>query len=191
MLIYGAIGVFGLLFLLIMLFVGDLFGGDHDMHVGGFDGGHGEFGHGGHEAAQDGSHEGGPSVFSARIMATFVAAFGFGGAIGRYTGLSHLGSSAAGIVAGFVLATVVYQFAKALYSQQASSEVKMTTLVGMTAQVAIGIPEGGVGQISISAAGERSMHIARSRDGHPIPAGAAVVIREVRGDSVLVERSSP
>ena len=30
MLIYAAIGAFGLLFLLVMLFVGELFGGDHD-----------------------------------------------------------------------------------------------------------------------------------------------------------------
>ena len=33
MLIYAAIAAFGLLFLLVMLFVGDIFGGDHDVHV--------------------------------------------------------------------------------------------------------------------------------------------------------------
>ena len=56
-------------------------------------------------------------------------------------------------------------------------------------EVAIGVPEGGVGQVSVLAGGERSMHIARARDGHAMTPGTSVVIREIRGDSVLVERT--
>jgi membrane protein implicated in regulation of membrane protease activity len=176
MLIFAAIGAFGLLFLLVMLF----FGGDHDLHVGDMDGGH-DVSH-----AADG--EGGPSIFSSRIIASFISAFGFGGTIGRYLEFGYPVSSAFGIVSGVVLASIVLKFAQILYSQQASSEVKMTSLVGMTAEVAIAIPEGHLGQISLSAAGERSMHIARSRDGKAIPQGTSVVIRELRGDYVVVER---
>jgi len=176
MLIFAAIGAFGLLFLLVMLF----FGGGHDLHIGEMDGGH-DVSH-----AADG--EGGPSIFSSRIMASFVAAFGFGGTIGRYLEFGYPASSAFGIVSGVVLASIVLKFAQILYSQQASSEVKMTSLVGMTAEVAIAIPEGHLGQVSLSAAGERSMHIARSRDGKAIPQGTSVVIRELRGDYVVVER---
>jgi membrane protein implicated in regulation of membrane protease activity len=177
MLIFAAIGAFGLLFLLVMLF----FGGGHDLHIGDMDGGH-DVSH-----AADG--EGGPSIFSSRIIASFISAFGFGGTIGRYLEFGYPVSSAFGIVSGVVLASIVLKFAQILYSQQASSEVKMTTLVGMTAEVAIGIPEGHLGQISLSAAGERSMHIARSRDGKAIPQGTSVVIRELRGDYVVVERT--
>jgi membrane protein implicated in regulation of membrane protease activity len=177
MLIFAAIGAFGLLFLLVMLF----FGGGHDLHVGDMDGGH-DVSH-----APDG--EGGPSIFSSRIIASFISAFGFGGTIGRYLEFGYPASSAFGIVSGVVLASIVFKFAEILYSQQASSEVKMTSLVGMTAEVAIAIPEGHLGQISLSAAGERSMHIARSRDGKAIPQGTSVVIRELRGDYVLVERT--
>jgi hypothetical protein len=177
MLIFAAIGAFGLLFLLIMLF----FGGGHDLHVGDMDGGH-DVSH-----AADG--EGGPSIFSSRIIASFISAFGFGGTIGRYLEFGYPASSAFGIVSGVVLASIVFKFAEILYSQQASSEVKMTSLVGMTAEVAIAIPEGHLGQISLSAAGERSMHIARSRDGKAIPQGTSVVIRELRGDYVVVERT--
>jgi membrane protein implicated in regulation of membrane protease activity len=176
MLIFAAIGAFGLLFLLVMLF----FGGGHDLHIGDMDGGH-DVSH-----AADG--EGGPSIFSSRIIASFISAFGFGGTIGRYLEFGYPASSAFGIVSGVVLASVVLKFAQILYSQQASSEVKMTSLVGMTAEVAIAIPEGHLGQISLSAAGERSMHIARSRDGKAIPEGTSVVIRELRGDYVVVER---
>lgn len=176
MLIFAAIGAFGLLFLLVMLF----FGGGHDLQVGEMDGGH--------DLAHAADGEGGPSIFSSRIIASFIAAFGFGGTIGRYLEFGFPASSAFGIVSGIVLASVVFKFAEILYSQQASSEVKMTSLVGMTAEVAIAIPEGHLGQISLSAAGERSMHIARSRDGKAIPQGTSVVIRELRGDYVVVER---
>ena len=176
MLIFAAIGAFGLIFLLVMLF----FGGGHDLHIGDMDGGH-DISH-----AADG--EGGPSIFSSRIIASFVAAFGFGGTIGKYLDFGYPASSAFGIVSGVVLASIVFKFAEILYSQQASSEVKMTSLVGMTAEVAIAIPEGHLGQISLSAAGERSMHIARSRDGKAIPQGTSVVIRELRGDYVVVDR---
>jgi flotillin len=124
MLIYAAIGAFGLLFLLVMLFVGDLFGADHEIHVGD----HGEIG----------GHEGGPGVFSARIMASFLTAFGVGGIVARYYGLSHPAAAGCGVVAGVVMSGAVYQFAKILYSQQASSEVQMTRLVGKTGEVTEG-----------------------------------------------------
>lgn len=177
MLLYAAIAAFGLLFLLAMLFIGELFGGDHDGH----------FEVHGHDMDQ--GH--GPSIFSARIMASFLTAFGAGGAIARYFGLSHVTSAGIGIVSGVIMAGIVYQFAKVLYSQQASSEVHMNDLVGRTAEVTVGIPEGGVGQITITLAGERSSHIARPSDGHPIGMGTEVVITGLRGDSVVVERAAP
>ena len=89
------------------------------------------------------------------------------------------------------MAGIVYQFAKVLYSQQASSEIRMTSLVGCSAEVTVGIPEGGVGQVTLTVSGERSTHIARPSDGHSIPLGAEVVITGLRGDSVVVERVAP
>ncbi len=178
MLLYAAIGAFGLLFLLIMLFVGEIFGGDHEIHAE-TDVGHADIGH-------DGG--GGPSIYSARIIASFLTAFGVGGVLARYYNLSHPVSTGIGVVSGVLLASVVYQFARLLYSQQASSEVRMSSLVGQTAEVTIGIPERGVGQVTVTVAGERSMHIARPADGRPIAPGTEVVITALRGDSVLVER---
>jgi membrane protein implicated in regulation of membrane protease activity len=178
MLLYAAIAAFGLLFLLVMLFVGDLFGGDHDAHfeVHGHD--VGDLGHG-------------PSIFSARIMATFLTAFGCGGAIARHFELPHVASAGIGIVFGAAVAGLVYQFAKVLYAQQASSEVRMNSLVGRTAEVTVGIPEGGVGQITVTISGERSSHIARPSDGKPIGMGSEVIVTSIRGDTVIVERAAP
>ena len=175
MLIYGAIGVFGFLFLLVMLFVGEIFGADHDV--------------GGHDLSVehgDADHGGGPSIFSARIMASFLTAFGVGGVVGRYYELSHPAASGVGVAAGIVMAGLVYQFAKFLYSQQASSEVRMTSLIGRSAEVSVAISEGGVGQIALTFGGERTEHIARSGDGRALLRGADVVITGLRGDSVVV-----
>ena len=174
MLIYGTIAFVGFVFLLVMLFVGELFGGDHDA------GGHDGFAH------IDGDL-GGPSVFSSRIMAAFITAFGVGGVVARYYELSHPAASGVGILAGALMAGLVYQFAKILYSQQASSELQMTRLVGRSAEVSVAIPSNGVGQISVSLAGERTEHVARSKDGRAVARGTEVVITALRGDSVVVE----
>ena len=159
MLIYATIAFVGFVFLLVMLFVGELFGHDHDL--GGHDGG---IEHG------DGDIGGGPSVFSSRIMAAFVTAFGVGGVVARHQQPSHPASSGVGIATGAVMAGLVYQFAKILYSQQASSELQMTRIVGRSAEVTVAIPANGVGQVSLSMAGERTEHVARSTDGRAWPA---------------------
>lgn len=171
MFIYIVIALTGLILLLVMLLVGEVFG-DHDVS---------------HDVAGHvDSDVGGPSVFSLRIMAAFLTAFGVGGVVGRYYGLSHPVSSGIGMVAGIVLAGVVYQFAKILYSQQASSEIRMTGLVGATGEVSVAIPANGVGQVVLSHAGERSEHIARGVDGRALARGAIVRITNVGGDAVTV-----
>jgi len=173
MLIYAAIAAFGLLVLLVMLLGGDIFGADHDV---------------GHDALGAGDH-GGPSIFSARIMSAFLTAFGVGGVLARYYGLSHVAASGVGIVLGVVMSSLVLQFAKLLYSQQASSALDMRRLVGTSAEVSVAIPAGGVGQIAVSAGGERSEHVARSADGRALNRGAAVVVTALGADSVIVSPS--
>jgi hypothetical protein len=174
MLIYAGIAAFGLLLLLILLFVGEIFGGDHDL------------GHDGDIGDHDGG--GGPSIFSIRIMAAFLTAFGAGGVIARHYDMSHVAASAIGIAAGVVMASIVYQFAKMLYSQQASTDLRMTRLIGASGEVSVAIPQDGVGQITVSAAGERTEHIARTADGRPLARGMTVTITGLGGDSVIVEQ---
>jgi membrane protein implicated in regulation of membrane protease activity len=122
-------------------------------------------------------------------MSSFLTAFGVGGMVARYYGLSHPASAGLGVVAGAAMSGLVYQFAKILYSQQASSEVRMTRLIGKTAEVTVGIPSGGMGQVTMEYGGERTTQIARSIDGGAIAPGTAVVVTDLRGDSVIVERA--
>lgn len=184
MLIYTVIGAVGFLILVLMLVVGEIFGGDHDLGGGDVDG---EIGA---DHAGEFGHEGGPSIFSTRVMAAFLTAFGVGGVVARFFELSHPVASGIGVACGLVFAGIVYQFARILYAQQSSSEVHLASLVGQTAQVAVGIPEGGVGQVTLVFAGERTSQIARSKDGHAIPVGTGVLIAALAGETVLVERLS-
>ena len=176
--IYAGLALTGVVLLLSMLLLGELFGGDHELS---------------HEmvVGHDVDHSGGPSIFSTRIIAAFITAFGVGGVVGRYYGLSHPVSSGVGVVFGLVMSTVVYQFAKVLYSQQASSELHMGGLVGTQAEVSVAIPAGGVGQIVVQSRGERTEHIARSAGGTPIARGLQVTITSVSGDAVAVTPAAP
>lgn len=165
MLIYGAIAAFGVVMLLLMLLVGEIFGGD--------------------DAGHSGDH-GGPSVVSTRVIAAFFAAFGVGGIVARYYGLSHPAASGVGVVCGLVMATIVYQFAKLLYSQQVSSELQMTGIVGSFGHVTVAIPAGGVGQVVVTSAGQQTEHLARAAGGAAIARGTEVVISGFHGDAVIV-----
>lgn len=179
MLIYAAIGAVGFILLIFMLVAGDVFGGDHEI--------------GGHEIAGDhlDAGQGGPGIFSVRIMAAFITAFGVGGIVGRYYDLSHPAASGIGVLVGVVMATLVYQFARVLHSQQASSELRMASLVGRSGEVSVGIPAGGVGQVTLIVGGERTEHLARAGGSEAIARGMEVVITGLRGDGVVVAPPVP
>jgi len=90
------------------------------------------------------------------------------------------------VLAGVVMATLVYQFARLLHSQEASSELRMASLVGKIGEVSVGIPAGGVGQVTLTVGGERSEHLARAAGPEALVRGAEVVITGLRGDGLIV-----
>src|SRR5437867_2829285 len=101
----------GFVFLLVSLVFGEIFD-----HLGGAD-----FGH-------DLDH-GGPGFFSTRILSVFITAFGGFGAVGTHYGLSPLASSGVGFASGAGFASLIYAFARFLYGQQASSDVRSGDVV--------------------------------------------------------------
>jgi hypothetical protein len=165
--IFLVIGALGLAFLVISFIFGEFF----EL----FDIGTGL------EAGADGG-----GVFSLKAMSVFVTAFGGVSALSVYKGIGVLPSIALGVTSGFVMAGLVYYFGRLLYAQQSSSHIDTADLVGCKAEVIIGIPAGGSGQVRCLFGESMVEKIARSRDGRPIPQHAAVLIEEVFGESVIV-----
>jgi membrane protein implicated in regulation of membrane protease activity len=145
----------------------------------------------GHDADFHGDVHGGGavSIFSSRILSVFVTAFGGFGAIGIHLGHSIEVSTAMGVAGGLVFGTIIYLFASFLYSQQASSEVRVSDLAGNTAQVSVSIPKAGVGQVRCRLGESVVDKIAQSQDGEPIPVNTVVKIEAVLGETVVVRRA--
>jgi membrane protein implicated in regulation of membrane protease activity len=167
--VFLVIAAAGLLFLMISLFFGEIFEHfdtslDHDLD------------------------HGGPSFFSPRVMSVFVTAFGGVGAIASHYRLSPLAASGMGFVSGLVMSSLVLVFARFLYRQQASSDLRSTDLVGQSARVVVTIPAGGVGQVRCRIGEELVDKIARARDGGTVPENAAVRVEEVLGETLIVSR---
>jgi hypothetical protein len=169
--VFLGIAALGFLFLIVSLVFGEIL--DHA------DVGH-DFDHGAE----------GPGFLSPRVIAVFVTAFGGFGAIATYAGLGVVTSSLIGFVGGLALGGLVYMFASFLYSQQATSTVTISELVGRTAQVTVGIPASGSGQVRCLVGESIIEKIARSKDGAAIPNNALVRIDEIVGESVIVSPAS-
>ena len=140
---------------------------------------------GGFDASLD---HGGPGIFSGRVMAVFITAFGGFGAVATYYGLGPIPSSGVGFASGLVFGGAIYLFARFLFGQQASSDVGSHDLVGQIARVVVAIPAGGVGQIRCRLGEELVDKIARTRSGDSIAENASVQVEEVLGDTVIVKK---
>ena len=164
-----AIAAFGFVFLIASSLFGDLL--EHDLDLD-----HDLDGHAG------------PSILSGRILSVFVTAFGSFGAIGTHRGYGLGTSTAMGFGGGVVFAAIIYAFASFLYSQQASSHVRMGDLVGNTAEVSVAIPKGGVGQVRCTLGDTVVEKIARAKTNEGIPVNTLVKIESIVGETLLVHR---
>ncbi len=171
--VFLAIAAVGFLFLLVSL----VFSGIFEHFEGHFE----------HDGGLD---HGGPSFFSPRVLAVFITAFGGVGAVSISRGSSVLTASGLGALSGVILASLVLAFARFLYGQQASSDVRTSDVVGQSARVIVGIPAGGVGQVRCRVGEELIDKIARAQDGAAIPENAVVRIEDVLGETVVVRRES-
>jgi membrane protein implicated in regulation of membrane protease activity len=115
-----------------------------------------------------------------------VTAFGGFGAIGIHLGYRIEVSTLIGLLGGVVFGALIYLFASFLYSQQASSDIRVSELVGRTAQVTVAIPENGLGQVRCSLGEGIVEKIARTQDGKAVPVNTSVRIESIVGETVLV-----
>lgn len=165
--VFLAIASVGFLFLLLSLLFGEIFDHFGDVHF----------------------EHGGTSFFSARILSVFITAFGGFGAVATHYRLSPLPASGVGLGSGAFFAYLIYAFARFLYGQQASTDVRTSDLVGQSARVVVAIPVGGVGQVRCRIGEELVDKIARSQDGQSVAENAVVRIEDVLGETVVVRRT--
>lgn len=169
--LFLGIAAVGFLFLVFSFLFGEIFG-------------HADLG--GHDAGLPDDLHGGVSFFSTRVLSVFVTAFGGFGAIGIHLGYGTGTSTAIGLGGGVFFGAIIYLFASFLYSQQASSELRVADLVGSTAQVSVAIPKGGVGQIRCRVGETVVEKIARAQGGDEIPAHTLVKVEAIVGETCLV-----
>jgi hypothetical protein len=170
--IFLAIAAVGFLFLVISFMFGEIFG-------------HGDVGAHGGDVHGD-AH--GVGFFNTRVVSVFITAFGGFGAIGVHLGYSTEISTLIGLVGGAVFGGIIYLFASFLFSQQASSGTLVGDLVGLTAEVSVAIPKGGLGQVRCSLGENVIEKLARTADGEGIPANTTVKIESIAGETLLVRR---
>jgi len=164
--VFLGIGAVGFIFLLISLAFGGIF--EHFDH------------------SFDGGDHGGPSILSTRVLSVFVTAFGGFGALASNAGYGLLPSSGIGFASGVVFGSIIYYFARFLFGQQASTEVRASDMAGRTARVIVSIPANGVGQVRVQIGEELLDKIAKARDGAAVPENSIVRIDEVYGEMVVV-----
>ncbi len=134
---------------------------------------------------------GGGGFLSIRAFSVFFAAFGIVGALGEHYGLPTAWSSVWGLLSGVVLVGVYMVSMELVKSQQASSLIAESDLVGLTARVTVAIPADGIGEVSCVVKSQTARRMARSRNGQMFSEGQMVQVLELQGDICVVDRLSP
>lgn len=163
MLVFLSLAGVGLLFLLVSAFAGDHIEVHPEVEVGGM------------------------GFLSVRAIAVFLTAFGTVGAIARWFGKGALACSIWGLVSGVVLSGVYVLIMGLVKSQEASSLVEEADLVGCTGRLTVGIPPGGLGEVSCTSKAQTVRRLVRVAHGGAVPEGTIVRIKDCQGDILIVE----
>jgi membrane protein implicated in regulation of membrane protease activity len=167
-------------FTLVFFIFGEIFDGMEDVFHGAFDALHldGIF----HIDA-----DGGPSAFSPRVLSVFVTVFGGAGFISSVKKLGPVESSLIGIGSGVVIASIFFMIFRWIHHQQSTSTINTHQLVGALGTVRTAIPSDGVGEVVVDYVGSRQSRSAKSSDGRSIGESTSIIVKEVRGQMLIVE----
>jgi len=167
----------------VLLVFGWIFGHDHDF-------GH-DFSHDfGHDMGHDVDQEGTISIFSLRVLATFVMGFGAAGfvCVWKYK-TNNLAASIAGSGFGFAIATLMYSFMRILTKQQGTSSFPLSSLVGSEGIMIVAIDPDETGQVGITFKGQYDTYLAVAKSGKAIHKGKSVRVVAVSGNELVVEEN--
>ncbi len=152
--------------------------------------GHDDLGHdvgadAGHDVGHDG--DGTISIFSTRVIFTFLMGFGAAGAIATYYGAGYPIASLIGVASGIVLGAIMYGILVLFIKEQSSSVISQRSFVGQTGTVTVPIDANGTGEVGISAGQSYRAYSARSKDSSAIDKVRQVKIVESSGSMLIVE----
>lgn len=165
--IYIACLVFGLVYSVIALLLGDHGVDSHDAGDTGLDG---------------------VSPFKPIVIASFITLFGGFGLIGHYTfKLAALWILSISILLGLLGAGIIFRTVVVpLYKCQSNSTISCEGLKNTSADVITPIPTQGLGEITYTAGDVKYTSPAKSADEEEIPKGAKVVIVDIQDNVARV-----
>lgn len=122
-------------------------------------------------------------------IAAFVTSFGGIGIIATQGFRADGAASLLWAIGGSIVVAVIshFLFFYIFIAPQASSALKSSDVIGVTAEVTAPIPGNSVGEIAYVAMGERHTATARSSDGQDIPRGSLVTIEGFAGTVLIVK----
>jgi membrane protein implicated in regulation of membrane protease activity len=122
-------------------------------------------------------------------IAAFITSFGGIGIIATQGFGVGGGASLVWAIGGSIVIAIISHllFFYLFIAPQASSALKTSDVIGISAEVTAPIPGNSVGEIAYVAMGERHTATARSYDGNSIPRGALVTISGLAGTVMIVK----
>ena len=169
-----------------------LFGGDadHDLDVADHDA-HFDADHGAEATGDDVHDVHAPGVLSVRGISLMMVGFGGVAFIIQYYTQYYtekiLFASVGGVLSGWLFAFALMLLLKLFYSQQSSSQVSATEIVGAYGIVSVSIPDGGdLGEVQLNVAGNQMNKPATSSMGDGISRNTRVRVRNYVGGRVVV-----
>ena len=127
----------------------------------------------------------GGGFLSGPVIGSFLAAFGFGGALAMYgADLGVTGGAAAGLAGGVVVGGIAGVATRSLMSMPTDESVRTSDLVGLSAIVVTPIPEGGFGEVNVSHLGQTLKYNARARQS--VDVGDTVTVVAVLSSSAVM-----
>lgn len=129
----------------------------------------------------------GGGVFSTPVIGSFLAAFGFGAAlIMAGTSVGAAGGALGGLVSGVAVGALALVMTRSLINMPTDPTIRTADYVGTVGVVITRIPADGLGEISLTYAGQIKKLSARAAE--PVAAGTRVVVTQVTSSSsVLVQ----
>lgn len=121
-------------------------------------------------------------VVSAPVIGSFLAAFGFGAALIMIaTGFGAAVGALGGLASGLVIGALALLMTRALIDMPTDPTMRTADLVGARGVVITRIPESGLGEVSLTHAGQIKKLSARAPE--PVAEGTPVVVTAVTSSS--------